>query len=462
MIAVLSLSFSPAMAQEYVVSLLPPVAANPGVLTLAELEGLALSKNPTIPAAAALVTQQQGLLRQATLYPNPTAGYLRTDADQPGQTLQNGAFFSQEFVTAGKIRLAREAGRYDVEHSEWQLRAQNARVVNDVRIRFYELLGAQEAIAATDELEKLASNGVAIAKRLLDARLGLKPDVLQAEIQLSVVKTLVEDARLREKTARKQLAHVVGISELPNEPAAGQLEDAIPALDFEQQLGKALTSSPLLQAQDALIQSVQWELKLARAQAIPNVNVQVVAQRDSVQKYSTVSTLVSLPLPVFNRNQGNIQNMEGQLRQQQNERVRLELAIRDQLATAFRHYQSLRSHADRLGRDILPRAKENLDLTTKAYEVGQFDFPRVLAARQTYFQTKLAHIDALTELHKIAVEIDGMLLTGGLNPTEVGTALQGQAGAGSTGIRGILFQQLQEQRNGASRNLPGAVQAGER
>jgi hypothetical protein len=116
----------------------------------------------------------------------------------------------------------------------------------------------------------------------------------------------------------------------------------------------------------------------------------------------------------------------------------------------------------RLHQEILPKSKENLDLTTQAYAQGQFDFPRVLLARQTYFQTNMAYLDALTELHKVAVEIDGLLLTGGLNPTEVGTALQAQGGAGTTGMRGVLLQQLQEQQSGASRNLPGAVQGGTR
>src|SRR5581483_5223884 len=108
--------------------------------------------------------------------------------------------------------------------------------------------------------------------------------------------------------------------------------------------------------------------------------------------------------------------------------------------TAFRQYQSLRGQVERLRDEILPRSKENLDLTTRAYEARTFDFPRVLAARQTYFQTNTAYIDALTELHKIGIEINGLLLTGGLNPTEVGTALQAQPGMGATGLRGILLQ----------------------
>jgi outer membrane protein, heavy metal efflux system len=431
-------------------------------ITLADLENLALTNNPTIPAAAGLVRQQQGLLKQVGLYPNPTTGYLRSDPDQSNQSQTSGVFLSQEFVTAGKLKLAKAAGRYDVEHSNWQLEAQRGRVLNDVRIRYYELLGAQEAVRAASELEALAAEGVRIAEQLFQAKHGSRPDVLQAEIQLSAVRSSLQDARYRMESAWRQLMILVGCPDLPGAAVAGRLDDALPRLDWHESLQKLIAASPLLQAQQALIRSIEYELRLARAQAVPNVNVQMVAQRDSTLKYSSVSTLVAVPVPIFNRNQGNVMNMEGQLISQQKEYERIRLALADQLAGTFQKYMSLQSQAERLQREILPRAKENLDLTTQAYKQGQFDFPRVLAARQMYFQTNMATIDALTELHKVVVEINGLLLTGGLNPTEVGTALQGPAGMGTGGMRGVLLQQLQEQRSNSSRNLPGAIQAGER
>jgi cobalt-zinc-cadmium efflux system outer membrane protein len=441
----------------------PPVGHPP--LALADLEQLALASNPTLPQAAALVQQQQGLTRQAGLYPNPVAGYIRTDPDQSGpsgadQTV--GVFLSQELVTAGKLRLARRAGGQEVQHRSWQLNAQQARVVNDVRIRFYEVLGAQQAVEAAGELVRLAEEGVRAAEQLLKAGQGSRPDLLQAEIQLSLARTSLQDAEYRRRAGWQQLANVVGVPDLPPAPLAGSLEDHIPELDYHSSLEQLLSSSPLLKAQEAEIRASQLELRLARAQAIPNVNVQVVAQRDHIEKFSTVSTLVSMPVPLFNRNQGNIVNAEGVLRQQQKEYERIKLALGDQLSASFRQYLALRAQAERLRKEVRPRARENLDLTTQGYRLGRFDFLRVLTARQTYFQASLAYIDALTELHKVVVEIEGLQLTGGLNPTEVGTALQTTPGAGTTGTRGVLLQQLQEQRGAASRNLPGAVQAGER
>src|SRR5262249_55126124 len=152
--------------------------------------------------------------------------------------------------------------------------------------------------------------------QLLAQKQGTRPDVLQAEIQLSAVRSSLQDARYRHEAAWRQLANVVGVPALEPAPLAGTLEGDLPSLGWQESLEQLVTNSPLLRAQQAEVRAAEYELKLARAQAIPNLNVQVVAERDRVEKFSSVSTLVSLPIPVFNRNQGNIQSAEGVLTQQ--------------------------------------------------------------------------------------------------------------------------------------------------
>ena len=423
---------------------------------------MALAKNPTIAAAEALVRQQLGLLRQAGLYPNPSAGYVRTDADQSGQSETAGVFLSQDIVTAFKLVLAKAEQRQYVDWRYWQLKAQRDRVINDVRIRFYEVLGAQEAVRIATEFESLAVKGVKLTEDVLKAGQGARPDLLQAEIQLSAVRSALQDAQHRHKAAWQQLANLVGIPDLPETPLAGSLEADIPDLDWQTSLQQLYAASPLLRGQEAQIRGSEYDVKLAKSQAVPNINVQVVAQRDYVMKFSSVSTLLSLPIPIFNRNQGNIQNSIGQLQQQQNEYERVKLALGDQLAVTFQQYESARSQAKRLRTEILPKTKENLDLTTQIYKQGQLDYLRVLNAQHSYLEARLGYIDTLTTQHKAAIEITGLELTGGLNPTEVGTALQTQPGAGAAGARNILLQQLQQQGPGATGRLPGAVQSGAR
>lgn len=444
-----------------------PEAAEPAsetdyALTLENLERIALGYNPTIPQAGSLIRQQEGFTIQAGLYPNPQAGYVRSDPDHSGQSRTSGVFLSQTFITGGKLRLAQEASQHDVTLRAWQLDAQQQRVVNDVRIGFYEVLGAQRAIAAAEDLERSAAEGVRIAKELVDAQRAGRPDLLQAEMQFELARGAVKDAEYRLLAARRHLASLAGVEELPEGDAIGSLDDSIPELEWETSLQRLLDESPLLKSQAAELQAAQTEVRLARAQAVPNLNVQAVAQRDSVKKFNSVSTLVSLPVPVFNRNQGGIVQAQAFLTQQQREYDRLRQALSDQLAASFQQYSSFRSEAERVESELLPRAKENLELTTEAYRLGRMDFLRVVDARRTYFQTRMSQIDALTALHKVVAEIEGLQLTGGLNPTEIGTALQTTPGRPGAGSRRVLFQQLQSQSNTSQRNLPGALQATEK
>ena len=66
--------------------------------------------------------------------------------------------------------------------------------------------------------------------------------------------------------------------------------------------------------------------------------------------------------------------------------------------------------------------------------------------------------DAITSLRKVAIEICGLQLVGGLNPTEIGTALQATPGVPS-GLGGVLLQFQQQQQTGVGGTLPGAIQS---
>lgn len=451
---------TPRRRQEQVIrSAVPTPAVSPPELSLGALENLALRNNPTIPAAEALVLQQQGLLIQVTRYPNPTVGWVQSTPSQLSQGATQGAFISQDIVTAGKLSLAGQAEKAEIEWRSWQLKAQIGRVVNDVRIRYFEVLGAQHAMIAAREIERLASVDLRAVEQLLEAKQASRPDLLQAEIHLNAVRSSLENARLRHQAAWRQLANVVGVPQLPPSALPDSLEGDISQLDWQQSLHRLLAESPVLRAQAAQVQAAAYELQLQKRLVIPNITTQVVIQRDYIKDFNQVSTLVAAPIPLFNRNRGNIINAEGLLRQQRHEYQRTQLALADQLATSFQQYLGARNQVDHL-REILPRTQENLKLTTQAFREGQtgFNFMRVLDAEQTYYQTKTSYINALTSLRKLAIEISGLELTGGLNPTEVGTALQAAAGL-ETGVRNVLLQQAQQQNAGALSNLPGAIQS---
>lgn len=109
-----------------------------------------------------------------------------------------------------------------------------------------------------------------------------------------------------------------------------------------------------------------------------------------------------------------------------------------------------------LGQEILPDAEESVRLMSEGFQQGQLNLLELLAARQVFFESSLAYAEALTELHKVSAEIKGLQLTGGLNPAEIGTAIQGAGG--NAGRQRAILNNVQQ--NTASRLLPAALQTG--
>lgn len=421
-------------------------------LTLADLENRALQGNPTLSQAQAAVTGQQGLYVQAGLYPNPQIGYLNSSASNPSVKQSNGAFFSQEFVTANKLGFAQQAASEELKRYQWDHEAQRMRVLNDLKIRYFEVLGAQEAVAVNRELLKVAEKSLTIAESLLASE-GTRTDYLQAKVQRETVRLNLDEAELRYAAAWEQLASMIGQTGMAPVPLEGSLTADLPPLDLEACWNKLISCSPQIRAAESELGHGWATYREAQAIAVPNITVQAVADYDNATQASTVSTLVAFPLPIYNRNQGNIDKAAADIRADQDDLYRIQLVLRDQLSDSFRRYQTSLMQTQHLKESILPSAEENLALCQQLFAKGQTAFAPVLAAQQSYFKSKVAYVEAMTELNKVVTEIDGLQLTGGLNPAAIGSAIQIQPGGGSQRQRALL-NELQD--NNSKQLLPAA------
>lgn len=427
--------------------------SQPSGLQLADLEGLALQYNPTLAQAVAAIDQERGVWRQAGLYPNPQMGYLRSDPSGAGGTRSEGVFVSQEIVTKGKLRLGRAVEAQEIRRLEAELVAQKLRVLNDLKIRYFEVLGAQQGVVIAEDLVHLASEGLRLADQLLKAQGATRADVLQARIQEQGAKAALDEAKVRYDAAWRQMTAMIGLPHMAPNHLVGRLDEPSPPLDFEASYAALTSASPQLQAALIRIQHAQQEVLRERAAVCPNVTVQTVTEFDHTNGSTTVSTLLAAPVPVFNRNQGNIYHAYADIREARAEVERVRLVLHDQLAEAFRRRESARVRVERLQQSILPDADENLKLVSEGQRQGEFSLFQVLSARQLYAQSHMTYAEALTELQKVTIEIDGFLLTGGLNPAALGAAIQTQSGMKQPG----LLNQLQE--SSTKQLLPGAIQA---
>ena len=406
-------------------------------LSLAELERLALQYNPTLCQAQAAISAETGIYRQAGLYPNPQLGYLNGSASKPNVKQSNGVFFSQEIVTARKLDCAKQSAAIEIRRYQWDYEAQQQRILNDLKIRYYEVLGAQESLAVMDRLVKIAERSLQIAEKRMEGIHGTKTDLLQARVQLESVLLLKDEAENRYQGAWERMTTMMGVSWLKPVPLSEKLSDNIPLLDLDSS-AQHLSDSPQLHSTECDLSHSWATYREACAQAVPNVTFQAVGEYDQAFQASVLTTLVAMPIPIINRNQGNIDKASADIVAAQAEITRVQLLQREQLSDTFQAYKDNLRKADRLKNVILKSAEENLKLTQDVYESGEIGFAQVLTAQQSYFQSQLDYVTALTEVHKTAVSIEGYLLSGGLNPAAIGSAIQNQPGGGTQRQRALL------------------------
>jgi cobalt-zinc-cadmium efflux system outer membrane protein len=164
----------------------------------------------------------------------------------------------------------------------------------------------------------------------------------------------------------------------------------------------------------------QCELARQCAERVPNVEAGTTLLYHNPDERAVVGVEVGMRLPIFDRNQGNIAKARAELVAAEREVGRVALILQQRLATAFARYGDARQRVEQYAAEdgMLRNAKETLELVEAGYRQGEFDYLKLLTAQRTYFRVNLAYLEALLELRTTVVEIDGLLLSGGLDAVE--------------------------------------------
>lgn len=387
----------------------------PERLSLLTLEQMAIDRHPGIREALAKLEAACGRWVQVGLPPNPTVGYSGQQLGSRGQAEQEGVLIGQEIVAGRKLRLNRAVAQQEIRQAQQVVAAQQQRVLTDVRTAFYEVLVAERRVALTGELAQIGAKAVDIAKRLLAAREGSRVEILQAQVDADRARVDLSLAENRRDAAWRALAAAAGDPAMPAQPLDGTLENAPLELQWDQVRAHLLAASPELAAASIEVDRAGWVIERAYRERIPNLTVEGVIQRDAQIDSTDGNLQATIPLPLFDRNQGGIRQAHAELQAARRARERTELDLQNRLAGVFERYAGARDQAQRYKVDILPAAAESLELARRGYEAGEFPFLSFLTAQRTYFQTQLVYLDAQRELWLSSLEIEGLLLSGGLS-----------------------------------------------
>jgi cobalt-zinc-cadmium efflux system outer membrane protein len=399
------------------VVMVDPVTSNEAIAdgaTLEELLSLAFANNPAIKELAATTQIAAGYRTQVGLYANPMLGYQGQQLADAG-TDQHLLFVQQQIITGDKRALNRAVLNEAVRAQVQELEAQKLRVATDIKTAYYDSLRIQEQLASIDQFFELLKQGVNAAEKRMQAGEGSKIDLLQTQVQ---VKQLELDRRQLSASLSARLREIVALAGMPNiqlQAVAGELPKLPANQDWKAVEDGLVATSPEYAAAQARIRQASAAIRRQESQPLPNLNVQFGAGVDNSTDSGMMNVQVGAPIPVFNKNQGNIAAARAEYCRAVQEAQRIDNAIRARLAIASGDYARAAEAVDMYLSELLPAAQETLDLAEGAYRAGEQDFIQLLVTRRTYFDTNLAYIAARAQLATAQAQIDGYLLTGALN-----------------------------------------------
>jgi cobalt-zinc-cadmium efflux system outer membrane protein len=247
-----------------------------------------------------------------------------------------------------------------------------------------------------------------------------QPDVLQAEVEGEQAELAVVAAEQKQLRVWRSLAATVGKPLMPLTRLTGNLED-LPEDNPDQWLQAILLDSPAVKIAELGVLRAEASLARARREPIPNLQLRGGLQQNRELDASTNRPIglqgfaeVGVQIPIFNRNQGNVQASRADIERAQREVERVQLVLRERAAALVQNYLTSRAMVEKFRSRMIPRAQKAYDLYVKSYGGMAAAYPQVLISQRTLFQLQTDYILALETLWGNSIALKGFLLTDGL------------------------------------------------
>ncbi|MEY9361271.1 cobalt-zinc-cadmium efflux system outer membrane protein [Bradyrhizobium yuanmingense] len=392
-------------------SVLAPAHAQ--TLTMRSALSRALAASPRLTAAERDVGIATGQRIQAGALLNPELSYEQDDSFGSGRyrgtrsaetTLQ----ISQAFELFGKREARIAAGAAGVEVAAIQRQAIRLEVLSETAIAFLSVLGAQRRIQILDEQIAAIDRLTPLLRRRVEAGASSPAETGRAEVASSLVKADRERFKATLASARRELAVLMGDPATKFGEVSGRLDTTGRPPAF-QAVVAAIDANPQLVRWTAVYAQRNAELLLARLRPYPDVRIAAGWRRFNETGDDAARLTVSVPIPVFDQNQGNILSAQESLAKAKAEREANRNAL---IVIAGRAYDSLQGSLRELAvlrETAIPKAVEASEAISQGYGQGRFTLLEVLDAQASVSQARLREQEALQNFHAGVAIIEGLV-----------------------------------------------------
>lgn len=379
-------------------------AAEP--LSLAKAIELALEGNPEVAAAKRQWEATEGQVLQGRSRPNPELAYSLEDTRSKTRTQSWQLNLPVEL--GGKRAARTKAAEKTREQAQAQLAELQATVRANVAAAYFDVLTAQERLVLARDSAALAKSSTdTVSKRVAAGKVS-PVEESKARVAEAGVRVELAQAASEQRNALSRLFALLGRIDAPYTVLEGKAEN-LPSVPSLADLQPLISSAPGVVLARIEVDRREALTALEQSKRVPDVTVSVGMQRSNETQRNVLLFGVSVPLPIFDRNQGNL--LEA-LKLEDKARDELQAAtvrLHSEVAQARERLSTITAEVQSLQQDVLPGAKSAYDAATIGFENGKFNFLEVLDAQRTYFTAKSQYLKALGEAHRAAADIDRLL-----------------------------------------------------
>ena len=380
-----------------------------GWLTLTQAVSLALSNNPELAAFSLEKRAAEARLIQSRLIPNPEMSAVVENiggAKEVTGGVQTTVQLSQLIELGGNGLQGTHLANLSQEVAEKDYERKRIEVLSEVSRAFIRTLSAQRHLALAEEMTGLAGQFVkTVSERVMAGKVSPVEET-KAKVALSSIMVEQERSRLELASARKNLSSKWGSVSPRFERAVGDMEDQISPVPPFEQLTARLTNNPEVILRSAEISQQKAVIDLERSKSVQDISVNAGYRRFTDYDENSIVLGVTIPLPIFNRNQGGVLESRLLLSKAEEERRGAEVKAAILLAEAFKSFSAAYVEVKTFKDVALPGAQSAYDATMEGYRMGKFGYLDVLDAQRTLFDGRLRYIRALTDYHQAVADVE--------------------------------------------------------
>jgi len=390
-----------------------PLTVHEGDLTLLQAQEQALKHNAELNAQAWALKSEEGLLQQAGLWPNPelsieVENFAGDDGMGGFDSSETTVAISQLFELGGKRSKRVAAAARQKSLALFDYEAKRLDVLNEVARDYIRLVAAQNRLKQAEVLHDLARAVHLTVTERVDAGKVSPVEQTRSSVVSASARLVVENAKRDLDAARRQLAARWGSHEPRFGTATDNLDTSADLVSLDQLL-PLLRQNPDVARWDEEQKKSQAELSLAEARSIPDVSVSLGIRRFQENDNQALVAGLQLPLPLFDRNQGERKAAISTLNKVRFQKQAALSRTQADLASAYQALASAHAELSILTREILPGAESAFEAASLGYREGKFALLDVLDAQRTLFEVRGQFVSSLVNYHLAKADIERLI-----------------------------------------------------